>query len=126
LYALASRRTRASANQFAAIFVVHMMSTSRGRLSPEAVASSTSCPPDCPQHRALTTARIGHEIRVSKVTVRLSPDEIVVVCNCINEALDALTDGDFQQRVGADRQQARALLGRLNDRRTAAKRAGES
>jgi len=63
---------------------------------------------------------------VSKVTVRLSPDEIVVVCNCINEALDALTDGDFQQRVGADRQQARALLGRLNDRRTAAKRAEES
>jgi len=68
-------------------------------------------------------ARIGHETRVSKVSVRLSADEIAVVCNCINEALDALTDGDFQLRVGADRQQARALLGRLNDRRTAAKRA---
>lgn len=62
---------------------------------------------------------------MSKVTVRLSADEIAVVCNCINEALDALTDGDFQQRVGADRLQARALLGRLNDRRTAAKRAQE-
>jgi hypothetical protein len=62
---------------------------------------------------------------VSKVTVRLSADEIAVVCSCINEALDALTDGDFQQRVGADRLQARALLGRLNDRRTIAKRAEE-
>lgn len=60
---------------------------------------------------------------MSKVTVRLSDDEIAVVCNCINEALDALTDEDFQQRVGADRQQARALLGRFNDRRTAAKNA---
>jgi len=60
---------------------------------------------------------------VSKVTVRLSADEIAVVCSCINEALDALTDDDFQQRVGADRQQARALLARLDERRTAAKRA---
>ena len=62
---------------------------------------------------------------MSKVTVRLSADEIAVVCHCINEALDALTDDDFERRVGADRQQARALLGRLNDRRTAAKRAAE-
>src|SRR3954465_2345066 len=69
-------------------------------------------------------ARNGHESRVSKVTVRLSADEIAVVCNCINEALDALTDGDFQLRVGADRQQARALLARLDERRTAARRAG--
>jgi hypothetical protein len=71
----------------------------------------------------LTGSRNGHETGVSKVTVRLSADEITVVCNCINEALDALTDGDFQLRVGADRQQARALLGRLNDRRTAARQA---
>jgi hypothetical protein len=55
------------------------------------------------------------------VVVRLSADEIDVVCNCINEALDALTDGDFVRRVGADRPQARALLARLNDRRTAAR-----
>ena len=58
-----------------------------------------------------------------RVAVRLSADEIAVVCHCINEALDALSDDDFVQRVGADRQQARALLGRLSDRRTAAKRA---
>jgi hypothetical protein len=72
---------------------------------------------------ALAGSGNGHETGVSKVTVRLSADEITVVCNCINEALDALTDGDFQLRVGADRQQARALLGRLNDRRTAARQA---
>ena len=59
----------------------------------------------------------------AKVAVRLSADEISVVCNCINEALDALTDEEFVQRVGADRQQARALLGRLSDRRAAAKQA---
>ena len=59
----------------------------------------------------------------AKIAVRLSGDEIAVVCNCINEALDALTDEDFAQRVGADRQQARALLGRLSDRRAAAKQA---
>jgi transcription initiation factor IIE alpha subunit len=59
----------------------------------------------------------------AKIAVRLSADEIAVVCHCINEALDALTDDEFAQRVGADRQQARALLGRLSDRRTAAKQA---
>ena len=53
--------------------------------------------------------------------MRLSADEIAVVCNCINEALDALTDDEFSQRVGADRQQARALLGRLSERRAAAR-----
>lgn len=58
-----------------------------------------------------------------KVAVRLSADEIAVVCNCINEALDALSDDDFLARVGADRQQARALLGRFSDRRAAARRA---
>lgn len=58
-----------------------------------------------------------------KVAVRLSADEIAVVCSCINEALDALTDEEFAARVGADRQQARALLGRLSDRRSAAKQA---
>jgi hypothetical protein len=110
-------------NQFGAFFVVHMMSTPCPRLSPVATTSSTACPPTRPQHRELTRAWNGHETGVSKVTVRLSADEITVVCNCINEALDALTDDDFQQRVGADRQQARALLGRLSDRRTAAKRA---
>lgn len=101
------------------------MSTSCARLSPAAAASSTPCPPHCPQRWALTAAGIGHETGVQKVTVRLSEDEISVVCSCINEALDALTDGDFQQRVGADRQQARALLARFDDRRTAARRAAE-
>ena len=72
----------------------------------------------------LAAARNGHENCVSaKIAVRLTADEIAVVCHCINEALDALTDEDFILRVGADRQQARALLGRLSDRRAAAKQA---
>jgi hypothetical protein len=66
---------------------------------------------------------LGTTFAVQKVTVRLSEDEIAVVCHCINEALDALSDDDFIQRVGADRQQARALLARFDARRTAARRA---
>jgi len=86
-------------------------------------ASSTCCPPACPQGGEIARPWNGHETRVSKVTVRLSQDDILVVCNCINEALDALSDDEFQQRVGADRTQARELLARLDDRRTAARRA---
>jgi transcription initiation factor IIE alpha subunit len=68
---------------------------------------------------------VGTNRRVSKVAVRMSADEIAVVSHCINEALDALSDDEFRQRVGADRQQARALLARLDERRTAARRAAE-
>lgn len=125
LYALQGRRTRASAKQFRPIFAVHMMSTSRWHLSPGLPVSSTLCPRACPQQARYSARGMGTRAGVSKVTVRLSADEIAVVCNCINEALDALTDDDFQMRVGADRQQARALLGRLDERRTAAKRAAE-
>jgi len=59
---------------------------------------------------------------VPKIVVRLTEDEIAVLCNCINESLDALDDADFVARVGTDRQHARALLGRLNERRTDARR----
>lgn len=70
---------------------------------------------------------IGHYSAVPKIAVRLSDDEITVLCNCINETLDSLDDGDLASRVGTDRHQARALLGRLNDRRTDARRlAGDS
>lgn len=54
--------------------------------------------------------------------MRLSPDEISSLCSCINEALDALGDDEFEARVGIDRATARALLGRLTDYRARAKR----
>jgi hypothetical protein len=73
----------------------------------------------------LWAAAGGQQRGVTKIAVRLSADEIAVVCNCINEALDALPDLVFEARVGADRQQARALLGRLSERRTAARRAAD-
>jgi uncharacterized protein YfcZ (UPF0381/DUF406 family) len=57
-----------------------------------------------------------------KVVVRLSEDEISVLCNCINETLDSLDDADLAGRVGADRHEARALLGRLSEKRTDARR----
>jgi len=59
---------------------------------------------------------------VPKIVVRLTADEIAVLCNCINETLDSLDDAELANRVGTDRQHARALLGRLNDRRTDARR----
>lgn len=60
---------------------------------------------------------------MAKLVVRLTTDEVAVLCNCINEALEALEDEEFAARVGVDRQGARALLGRLSERRAEAKRA---
>jgi hypothetical protein len=63
---------------------------------------------------------------VSKIVVRLTADEIVVLCNCINETLDSLDDAELDGRVGADRQQARALLGLLSEKRADARRLAEA
>lgn len=67
-------------------------------------------------------ALAGQYSAVSKIVVRLTADEISVLCNCINETLDSLDDAELVGRVGSDRHEARALLGRLNDRRTDARR----
>jgi len=64
---------------------------------------------------------VGHYSAVPKIAVRLTPDEISMLCNCINETLDSLDDADLADRVGADRHEARALLGRLSEKRTAAR-----
>jgi len=64
----------------------------------------------------------GHYSDVPKIAVRLSDDEITVLCNCINETLDSLDDADLADRVGTDRLHARALLGRLNEKRTDVRR----
>lgn len=64
---------------------------------------------------------MGHYSAVPKIAVRLTPDEISMLCNCINETLDSLDDADLADRVGADRHEARALLGRLSEKRTAAR-----
>jgi hypothetical protein len=37
------------------------------------------------------------------VVVVLSPDEVAVLSNCTNEALEALDDWEFDTRVGASR-----------------------
>jgi transcription initiation factor IIE alpha subunit len=63
---------------------------------------------------------------VPKIVVRLTADEIAVLCSCINETLDALTDAELADRVGVDRQQARALLGLLSEKRSDARRAAEA
>jgi transcription initiation factor IIE alpha subunit len=59
---------------------------------------------------------------VPKIVVRLTSDEITVLCNCINETLESLDDAELADRVGVDRQQARALLGRLSEKRADARR----
>jgi hypothetical protein len=62
---------------------------------------------------------------VAKIVVRLTADEIAVLCSCINETLDALGDDDLDTRIGTDRANARALLGMLSEKRAEAKRAAE-
>jgi hypothetical protein len=67
----------------------------------------------------------GQDSAVPKIVVRLSADEITMLCNCINETLDSLSsldDAALAGRVGADRQHARALLGRLSEKRADARR----
>lgn len=65
---------------------------------------------------------LGQDSAVPKIVVRLTADEIAVLCNCINETLDTLDDGELDARVGIDRQHARALLGRLSEKRADARR----
>lgn len=68
-------------------------------------------------------ASVGHYSAVPKIAVRLTADEITVLCNCINETLDSVgDDAELATRVGIDRLHARELLGRLNDKRCDARR----
>jgi len=71
-------------------------------------------------------ASLGHYSDVPKIVVRLSADEISVLCNCINETLDSLDDAEVADRVGIDRLRARALLGRLSEKRTDARRLADA
>lgn len=64
----------------------------------------------------------GQYSGVPKIAVRLTEDEISVLCNCINETLDTLDDAELSDRVGVDRLNARALLGRLSEKRNGARR----
>jgi uncharacterized protein YfcZ (UPF0381/DUF406 family) len=68
----------------------------------------------------------GQYSAVPKIAVRLTADEISVLCNCINETLDSLDDAELADRVGADRHEARALLGRLSEKRADARRLAEA
>lgn len=61
-----------------------------------------------------------------KIAVRLTADEISVLCNCINETLESLDDDELGARVGTDRLNARALLGRLSEKRNGARRLADA
>ncbi|HOX08345.1 MAG TPA: hypothetical protein PK280_18265 [Planctomycetota bacterium] len=47
------------------------------------------------------------------VEVRLSQDELVIINNAINEALEALDQSEFGTRMGASVSEAQALLSQL-------------
>lgn len=64
----------------------------------------------------------GHYSAVPKIAVRLTTDELAVLCACIDETLEALADDELAARVGVDRLAARALLGRLSEKRADARR----
>jgi hypothetical protein len=108
-----------------------MMSTFSGLLSPGSGSFPPHHPPNHPQarasevseHRGYRRRSAGHNPAVPKIVVRLTADEVAVLCSCINETLDALDDTELADRVGVDRPQARALLGMLSERRAEAKRA---
>ncbi len=48
------------------------------------------------------------------VEVALSPDDLMLLCNSINLALDKIEDWEFETLIGESPEQARALWERLN------------
>ena len=49
----------------------------------------------------------------NEITVTISVDELVFLCNAINEALEAVEDWEFQTRTGNSRKRATEILGQL-------------
>lgn len=45
--------------------------------------------------------------------IELSQDELLVVINCLNEAVSFIEDWEFETRIGVDPAVARLLHGRL-------------
>jgi hypothetical protein len=62
----------------------------------------------------LTTGEADDD-RNRTLTITLTPDEALVLVNALNEVCNGIEieDWEFATRLGADREEARALLGRL-------------
>lgn len=50
-----------------------------------------------------------------KAVVSLTVDELGMLASCIKEALTALEDWEYPIRVGAEKWEARVLLGEINN-----------
>jgi len=58
------------------------------------------------------------EIHDGKVTVRLTSDELRILNNSMNEALERVNDRVFPTLMGADREEVAALLGEFRSLRS--------
>ena len=45
--------------------------------------------------------------------IRMSDEELRIICNCVNEACNGLSIPDFRIRVGAEREEAESMLAKL-------------
>lgn len=49
------------------------------------------------------------------VDLRMTKDELVLIANMANEALEAVDDWEFQTRLGSEKDDARSLKGQLRE-----------
>jgi hypothetical protein len=53
------------------------------------------------------------KVEPPKATIELSPGELVIIVNALNEVCNGLDLPDFSTRIGADRQAAERLLAEM-------------
>jgi hypothetical protein len=49
------------------------------------------------------------------VDVRMTKDELVLIANMANEALEAVDDWEFQTRLGSEKERARSVKNQLRE-----------
>jgi hypothetical protein len=55
------------------------------------------------------------EVIAESVVISCSRDEVSTLLNCMNEALEAIQDWEFQTRLGVGRGDVRLMMGILDD-----------
>jgi hypothetical protein len=55
------------------------------------------------------------EVKSQTASVQLSKEDLVLIHNALNEVCNALDVPEFQTRMGADIEQAQALLARIGE-----------
>jgi hypothetical protein len=50
------------------------------------------------------------ELSIESITLRLSPDEVIMLSNALNEICNGIAISEFQTRIGYTREEVEALL----------------